>query len=231
MIRAAILTSIILLTSCVTFSQKSLYEFQDDMRDRLLESVVRLESPRGGWGTAYAMVYKGKNVLVTNSHVCGSETFMFSKHETLPVRMHKVMRHSIDNDLCMLEGRSDLKPLQFADRIESNETVFSVGYPLHGYPVLIDGRIKGTIEVKTTWREDCRESKYLSKQYSPRHGAHVCVFSADMDFTTMSTDGGASGSPIVNSEGKLVGTVSMIHGANAWVISVPQEDIRKFIED
>jgi hypothetical protein len=162
---------------------------------------------------------------------------MFINHDNKR-KEFKVLRLSKNTDLCLLEGADFLKSVKIAKKIIPDELIFTRGYPYDRYQITQAGVYKGPTEVQIKWpKEECAEDKYFleKRKFKSQFGIEqtICIATFDdMIFTTILSGPGASGSPIINERGELVGVISMIHtrGVN-WAIGVSLEDVKKFIKD
>lgn len=57
----------------------------------------------------------------------------------------------------------------------------------------------------------------------------VCLMSVVTESTTVQSDRGASGSPLLNTKGEVVGVVMAVGGGVSWTKAVPLQALKKFI--
>jgi S1-C subfamily serine protease len=59
----------------------------------------------------------------------------------------------------------------------------------------------------------------------------TCLRRANHMLTTIQADRGASGSPVLNDRGQVVGVLYAVTGTLAWSIAVPLEDLKSFLNN
>ena len=126
-----------------------------------------------------------------------------------------------------------------ADDIKIDSRVYILGYPVIALLSTSTGYIRGYEFVDTEYGlplELCRGVKHHIETVSikQRDGKIVkqqqCFLRAKFIFTDALGDHGASGGPSLNSDGEVVGVMSMIAGqARPFGMLVPLESLREFL--
>lgn len=214
--------------------------------ERAEKSVIRLigKDFMGrdlGSGTGFAVkTKKGHKVIVTNAHVCEGFRQMYSTYEEETYKLN-VIKISKKTDLCMLQAPKSIPALKLASNVDVDQEIYTVGFPYSEYMVTESGKYKGPTEAAAPWDvpiEKCKGRDYLKVRIIPTPGdaglvvpKRVCIGAFDdMIFTTIISAPGASGSPIVDGQGKIVGVIFMIHrGGAPWAIGVSLEKLEEFL--
>lgn len=218
----------------------------DNVKDHSLDvmydvsdSIYMVQNPTGrgtGWVTE---TKKGHKVIVTNVHVCDSDLpVMFTekdgKRYILPI-----IAKDPTHDICLLKAPKNAVPLELADDVFENEVAYSVGFPAIEFMSSQRGLIKGYEQLKMVYPlppEKCKGQKKLRVEMleveqpdGTLKEEPICVFSAEGLVTTIQVDGGASGSPILNSDEKVVGMTMVRTGNINWAQGVPLKNLRAFL--
>lgn len=204
----------------------------------LKKSIVRLVAKNGEHGTGFAIEHKKKRFILTNAHVCADEEYMYSKVDGVEYA-HRVLKIGKKHDICMVQGLRSLEPIKLSKRVYADEKVYTMGYPLSRFKIYSEGRLKGVEHIQMKWGvpvDKCVNRAHLSVQLersyrSPFGFNQVCVLSAKFYFTTLLIDSGASGSPVINSRGELVGIISLSSGNISFGMAVPHYEIRDFLKE
>ena len=228
---------LILLMFSMTFT--SVYAHHDapsETRESVLKkSIIRiLHASIPTSGTAFSVEYKGKVFTITNAHVCDpvKKDFMVYKKDKKFYKV-KVIRVSKYHDICVLGKIPHLKPLKIRSNISAEEHVYTMGYPLTQYSVFQEGIYKGLLFNQMKYPEQsaklCKSRDYLDIEYDVR--GNFCVLSGIFMVTTLTIDAGASGSPVINSNGEVVGIISLSIGNMSMGLAVPSNYLVKTLEE
>jgi S1-C subfamily serine protease len=238
MILGPILAFMVFMTSAVVVSTTNRTEA---MQDQVKDSVVMVQSVFGGHGSGWVTTTKsGKTVVVTNQHVCDMSPIPVFNLKTADGKEHpaKVLVKSEEHDLCLLEAPKGYPALELAEEAFQDEEVYIVGYPLIGYMTSTVGKLKGTEMFEEEYPlppELCKGKKFRVETQIKisEKGAQmreVCIFKAPVYVTTAQTDGGASGSPLLNEYGEVVGTVMLMYGNISWAATVDLPSVKRFLD-
>jgi S1-C subfamily serine protease len=215
------------------------------------ESVVLIEHPNGGSGTGFVtLTASGKPVIVTNDHVCDSDSqapiFLISHRSGNSLRTSShhtsfILHRDDAHDLCMIALPPDMEvePLKLADDVYVDERVHIIGYP--AVPLLSSavGYIRGLRLINHAYNipiASCVGKKFvvetvpIKTQNGEIENRPVCFLRAAFFFTDALGEFGASGSPSLNNKGEVIGVMSMIAGqARPFAHIVPLQNLKEFL--
>ena len=180
------------------------------------KNLILLQS-ENGYGSGSQIIVGSKKYIITNKHVCEtSKNGVMLAKRNIPFKAEyiadfktgiaiKIIATSPIYDICILEPIPGLPGLNLADSYNSGQVVFTDGFP----------------------------SGYQTKNY----GAAVGNFYAKgftksfvlLDFIILP---GASCSPVVNSDGKVIGLIvaRTVDGYNR-ALMVPLNNLKDFLSD
>jgi S1-C subfamily serine protease len=194
--------------------------------------IVSGEKARGtGW---VVKAKSGKLYIITNQHVCSDNKTMTlnNNYQVEPVR---VVAEDPNSDACILEAPKDAVALSLAKTMIENEEVYGVGYPHVTFLSSASGRAKGYVREDVDMGVDipnCNKHKYKIKiDASSVPPDMKCVYVVPMLVTTIPTDLGASGSPILNNDEEVVGMTMVMSGSVNWAYGVPLNSIKAFLDN
>lgn len=173
---------------------------------RLGRSIFILQEGNGG-GTGFSVRTSKGTVTLTNAHVC-------DKNESLVAltqqgeKLLKVLKVDTVRDLCVLEGSGN-KGLELADTdTEQFDEVFTIGHPLLEQKAPEFGRSLRETSVEIATHGDIGEVECLPGERKRQAFIFsVCTRLFQLMQTTVRIFPGNSGSPIFNSNGKVVGVM------------------------
>lgn len=234
-----------ILNCCVTVNRRL------KVRSDIAPSVFMvLNMPGGGGGTGFAVSGKsGNNYIVTNAHVCddlpkiGTTQWAYITNGVIKISK-RVLEISKTTDLCIIEGIENVKPLKLAKSFVVGQEVHGIGHPELGPLTMTGGEINA---VKDIWfveyelnissadklcnapkeSKSKSEKKFLS--FLPAVEIDVCIVTVkDAINTTVLARPGSSGSPLIDSEGQVVGVLFAIDDKN-WAFAVPLKHLQKLL--
>lgn len=177
----------------------------------LLKQTVGFTAHGSIGGTAFvAKGPSGQAYLLTNWHVC-----YFSKnHGNLQVIMEdgsvipgKVVATNSVADLCAVKIDYRGPALTLAPRVGPSETVHTRGYP-HGHLARSSGTIRSTEGVPMVFGSDEVSRCPIGWVTHPQPKKEFfCTSKILLSFSSLYVEPGASGSPVVNDRGELVGVI------------------------
>lgn len=225
------LTTALSIDSVKDKSLDVMYEVEDS-----IFSVYGIKSRGTGW---VALTKKGKKVIVTNAHVCGDDKFMYTT-KNKKVYTLAVLATDPTHDICLIQAPMGADPLILADDVFANQKAYSVGFPLVDFMSSQNGLTKGynslSLEYRNISLKDCvgekfkiTELAYKDTKSGKDKKEKICIFTAEALVTTIVVDGGASGSPILNSSEEVVGMTMARVGNINWAYGVPLRNIKSFL--
>lgn len=162
------------------------------------------------WGTGFTVAYHDRRYLITNWHVCANYKKSAAARNDLTGKVYStnVIAEFPKDDLCLLNPVGS-ESLEVGSAVKQGYPVYTAGYPssAKGKLVLRSGKTtkmsNGVLDFHK--RGACLEGFTPAKD---EKGTPVCDRAFVVQDTTLLGMEGCSGSPVVNSSGKLVGIVN-----------------------
>lgn len=220
-------------------------------------SVVRLIGHgmgRASGGTGFQVVApSGKQYTLTNYHVCMLANKNFDGSESLQAEDYKhrktnikVIKHSKNHDLCLLEPVLGLPVIEQANKYFLHEQVHLIGHPRLANLTIESGSIVSkriiNIALPTKSDHDCKtpqiRNPFVRKQsFKVPYRYHrnlfkTCYEELPVLHINVISYGGNSGSPVVDDLGRLIG-VLFAGNRNAVTAAfvVPLEYVKQFLSN
>lgn len=201
------------LTSCFLFFMAKANAAEPiQVRDLLRETTLRIEG-NGCLGSGFITQSKsGKHYLVTNSHVCNCARWkgnIYGSYDSGELLVGKVVKQDWGPDLCAAIITKDNPSLHLGRVVLPFMEVSTRGYP-GGRASESHGMIRGTIDWEYSMGigELGKCPKSSRSEYGYSGLLEACTFHYTSVVTNLYARPGASGSPVVNDSGELVGVVS-----------------------
>lgn len=213
------------------------YPYKPDPKVQLSMSVVKLQiAPDSGGGTGFVTKAKsGKPVTVTNQHVCvGSETKDKNGDYLIASRLGefedvkaKILDKDEKLDLCILEGVPGY-PLEIGSLPSKFQELLAVGHPslMEQTPVRGDYTGENTVNIPLPGIGVCPPG---TTPVVSMFGL-ACILKFVVGDTTMRIFPGNSGSPVVDSNGKLVGVMDSMDTRTGWGSFIPVRFLKDYLE-
>ncbi len=172
-------------------------ETYKDAWDNLTHNTMRMDT-----GTGFIVIGKsGKKYFATAWHVCEGEWDFRSDVIADP-----------DHDICAIPYEGPKKGLKVAKRYSTHEPIFSRGYPRLGsdrHLTHTEGFWYGVTDYESDYSSPKEKGCNKGGKIVFEFGSEVrCERKWIQNLTTLFVRPGSSGSPVVNSEGQLIGIVS-----------------------
>ena len=199
--------------------------------EKLRASTVHLSN-----GSGSVVVGKsGRLYILTNWHVCLGAQWkhqiiaFYPNGETIQGMVVKV---SPTKDLCAAVLKEDRPGLKMAPRLQPYQDIWTRGYPEH---ILAEthGNVGGTVQWSAGFPiqeiGECPEGYGKDRDYEGR--VQGCTYTFTSQLSTLYARPGSSGSPVVDSEGRLVGVVSSWHSRGDYEAGmVTFRDVKSFLD-
>lgn len=211
------------------------------LRNTVGSAVVKVIIPKAGGGSGFSTIAaSGRNVIVTNEHVCSlsKNGWVFIKSDRGFTSKKKILHVDDKHDVCILEGDFRLPALKIGSAPEKGDFHYIVGHPGgraltvsqgeyiedHKVP-MIDHNIKKREDCKTKVQELHPLEQFL-------YGIEFVCLKEFLSYSSSAVAyGGNSGSPVVNAFGEVIGILfagNREQEHNTFI--VPVTDLKRVLE-
>jgi S1-C subfamily serine protease len=194
--------------------------------------MLRPSNSQSG-GTGFVInTPSGHRYLMSNRHVCdvaeNGKLIAEQEGENTPTR---VISTTEKTDLCLLEAPKGKPGLTLAEETKIYDRVFIIGHPYLNPITITSGHFnsKDWITVSYCYRGQARAVVSPFDLMDEVFNTN-CVKSVYAYFTSAHAAPGNSGSPVVNTEGQVVGVLFAGSPTDLSFV-VPLSDIKKFLEE
>lgn len=167
--------------------------------------------------TGFVINWKGRAFFVTNWHVCREmNTFLVANELTGKTFSSTVIKVFPSEDLCILSSE-DKTGLEIGEDVPKGTPVFTAGYPMHSNNSLVveSGVTTAISEVALEFSKNDKDCPFFNVIKTGPNGTYTsCQNTFKIQDTTLRGEPGCSGSPVVNSKGKLVGVINSTNPPN-----------------
>lgn len=186
------------------------------VEDKVILAKVRTQM----FATGFSIDTDGKvSYILTNQHVCSMHSAAIYTLTLQSGEKVKATFVRVDDfaDICLLKTPYAILPLHLSQsNAGQGERVISIGNPDGVYPIVVEGQVSGyfNIHMKTDAEDDNQ-------------------FDVNFRSQIMSTPiyPGASGSPVMNTKGEVVGIVFAVRGEKEHIsFMVPISEVWRFID-
>lgn len=202
-----------------------------EAKARLRETTVHLSVGTGFIGEGAS----GKHYIITNDHVCRPARWkgtLTAHYEDGRMLTGTLIREDAVKDLCAAQAPKHTLALRLAYQVLPESVVYSRGYPEH---ILTESA--GKLGEYAEWVyeapiEEIGECVKGSRPIrSPDGMLRACRFTFVSQLSSLFSRPGSSGSPVVDSNGDLVGVISSWHtGASYEAGLVTYSHVKEFLQ-
>ena len=212
------------------------------VREDIEPSVVKVINWKANTaGTGFVIEDRqGKRYILTNRHVCeGGDKFEQEKYDILriPAMVVKVSRKY---DLCLMTAPTGMRPLNLTEEFYWGQMAYIAGHP-NGYRFHVtEGKVADITLSEVSYKiglfteQECLQNKGVVKDAVGEEEVptmdRICETINRYIVVSALTEGGDSGSPLVTSDGEVIGIIAQ-KDHNHWGLAVPVGDIKDFLEE
>lgn len=209
-----------------------------DWIDHLSRSTMMITRNNGG-GTGFVIrARSGVKYILTNQHVCGSK--MGKVYDVLlgdVTFRAKSVAKDFDHDLCILtlsKKYADVPALKLAEELNKMDDLYTVGFPLLKPLRPSQGRYIGDViegSNSAPGPTGCEIPTVPMGAFLPNGQLIMfCQKLYNESLTTILAAPGASGSPVINEHGRIVGIIHSVETETMMAGMIRFEFIRKFLD-
>jgi S1-C subfamily serine protease len=195
-------------------------------------ATVLKTDQRGGGTGFFVKAASGKTVLLTNAHVC---RLADSRKQLLVVTQDgqrfkgKVIEIFKKHDLCVVENKTKIEGLKLSSGVDVGEEIAHLGHPSLFPLTLTRGQLIGyaTLPIMEDVMMETGKCAKGAKEVNAFFFI-ACIRELDSGLTTVPSQGGSSGSPIVGFTGTVVG-VLFAGDSMGWSVIVPLKYVKEFL--
>lgn len=212
------------------------------VREEVEPSVVKVINYKANAvGTGFVIEDKqGQRFILTNRHVCeGGDKYEQEVFDILRVPAD-VVKVSKKYDLCLMTAPKGMRPVELTDRFYWGQMAYIAGHP-NGYRFHVtEGKVADITLSEVVYRiglfseQVCLQNKgvikdIIDEEETPTND-HVCETVNRYIVISALTEGGDSGSPVVTSDGEVIGIIAQ-KDHNHWGLAIPVGDIKDFLKE
>lgn len=197
--------------------------------------ILSIDHDNRSGGTGFSLSYRGKDYIVTNSHVCDvvkvKERVIIDFNDSWGIQaISGIIYQDPSKDLCLIRGVPGIPSLSIASNgPDIHDRVYVLGHPLLEPLTLAKGRYVGPVMV------DLGEQMMLGDKCDGKIIKQFiftfCVHSYASYLTTNATYPGNSGSPLLNSTGEVIGVVFASNTLTNKGLVIPLSTLEDFLYD
>lgn len=198
------------------------------------KSIVKVTNVQGNsGGTGWVAQSGGKNVIVTNDHVCGVEfggMVRITEDDGTP-SLKRILKRSFARDLCLVEG-VDAPALTVAKKPAKRfDKVKVLGHPGLRPTAPAEGVYTGPGVVQIGFGERPDGSCPPESETVQSLFGKFCILSMELGYTTVPIMPGNSGSPITNIDGEVIGVINSAYSTGNQGMFVPLQYLKDILND
>ncbi len=194
--------------------------------------VAMITGERGGGSGFLLEAPSGRNVYITNAHVCATSRTNVIRVNGEPARILKRDRAS---DLCAIQATEGAPSfgLNLRETGASNgEIIYVVGHPRLDPTTVTSGEYVGVgeIGVAVGMAQDEETCKRNGLQAAETMFGYLCYSMHTAGITTVSILGGNSGSLVVDYRGRVLGVMFAADPSDNRGYMIRHDDLKTFVE-
>ena len=199
--------------------------------DKLRATTVHI--PNGSGAVVYGK--SGAKYILTNWHVCVGIRWkgkLYASYENGQLLHGEITRTDPRVDLCAARVYGDVEALKLAPKSLRKQRIYTRGYPHH---ILTEdsGQLTGPY---VSWKAyfDIAEVGTCPSGFTPEHTPSgviaVCSITYNSVLSNLYSRPGSSGSPVVDTNGDIMGVISSLHSDNEYEAGLVQyNDLKAFL--
>ena len=212
------------------------------VREAIEPSVVKIINWKANAvGTGFAIEDReGNHYILTNRHVCeGGDKYDQEIFDVLRIPA-TVIKVSKRYDLCLMSMPKGMRPLELTEQFYWGQMAYIAGHP-NGYRFHVtEGKVADFTLSEVSYKiglfseQECVQNKGVVKDAVGEEEVptmdRICETINRYIVVSALTEGGDSGSPVVTSDGEVIGIIAQ-KDHNHWGLAVPVGDIKDFLEE
>lgn len=201
-------------------------------------SVVKLTHMQGGGGTGFGVETKsGQKLILTNWHVCHNpDSVMIVQQREFILGIAKVIKEDPLHDLCLLRGPV-IPAVPLGEAPKLYQTIYVAGHPLMrrltpSQGMVVDLAVETPLSFEAESDGNCLKGFVPKSVFDIMTGTpkNLCVLNMHLVDTTAQILPGNSGSPVVDSDGLLVGVMNSVFTTGEGSM-IPFADVERFLNE
>lgn len=226
------------LTGIFVFGLRNTIKYsQQAQNDKIFwdnyDNVIRVEASGNPMAHGTGIIVntsKGKQVVLTNGHVCEAFSQSPVLNNTLTTQKSNILYVDILSDLCIIEvpKKLEVRAIPLAEKEpRMNQELFSIGYPLGHDKNLLSGRGIGlnTVPMHKLFQGQVRCPQIVVNNFQA-----YCLTIEQVMATNVVLFPGGSGSPVFNLNNELVGLMSLTSPGSNFGHMVLLSDIKRVLD-
>lgn len=198
------------------------------------KSIVKVLNAEGtGGGTGWVAKSGGKNVIVTNDHVCGvafGDMVRIEQDDGTP-SIKRIIKRNFIRDLCLVEG-IDAPALTIAKKPAKRfDSVKVLGHPGLRPTAPATGTFTGNGLVPIGFGPGPDDTCPPGSDTEQSLFGKFCVLQMELGYTTVPIMPGNSGSPITNTDGEVIGVINSADSTGNQGMFVPLNYLKDMLGD
>lgn len=207
----------------------------DIMKD--VSGSIYIVYDKTGRGTGWiAKAKSGKLYMVTNGHVCESAKESMNTEKNGVLSELTIRYRDPRHDICLLDAPKKAVALPLAKKVYKEKEAYAVGFPAVEFMTSQQGLVKGYEIVSMPYPlppgqcKDLPKFEIYKRKLENGKTEEICVFHGNTVVTTIQSDSGGSGSPILNDDEEVIGMVMLTTGNISWAQGVPLDELKRVLE-